>query len=143
MPKGGLGVLKQLEVPQDIGDHFCGENSSCNKTTIANGVPQGHNKDVLFIISFWITHKNVLVFQMRDLMSWVCDMEETMCSEEPARSVSGAEALISKHNQHKAEIDTREDSVTQVAKAGRKLIQQSHYASTEVCSGITQSIWEE
>ncbi|CAI8040975.1 Spectrin alpha chain, non-erythrocytic 1 [Geodia barretti] len=65
-------------------------------------------------------------------MSWVCDMEETMCSEEPARSVSGAEALISKHNQHKAEIDTREDSVTQVAKAGRKLIQQSHYASTEI-----------
>ena len=66
-------------------------------------------------------------------MSWMCDMEETICSEEPARSVSGAEALISKHNQHKAEIDTREQSVAQVSKAGRKLIQQSHYATTEVC----------
>ena len=59
-------------------------------------------------------------------------MKETISSEEPARSVSGAEALISKHNEHKAEIDAREDSVTQVAKAGRKLIQQSHYASEEV-----------
>ena len=59
-------------------------------------------------------------------------MEETISSEEPARSVSGAEALISKHNEQKAEIDAREDSVTQVAKAGRKLIQQSHYASSEV-----------
>ena len=59
-------------------------------------------------------------------------MEETICSEEPARSVSGAEALISKHNEHKAEIDAREDSVAQVSKGARKLIQQSHYASAEV-----------
>ena len=59
-------------------------------------------------------------------------MEETICSEEPARSVSGAEALISKHNEHKAEIDARQDSMSQVSKAGRKLIQQTHYASTEV-----------
>ena len=66
-------------------------------------------------------------------MSWMHDMEEMMCSEEPARSVSGAEALISKHSEHKAEIDARDDSVVQVSKAGRKLIQQSHYASAEVC----------
>ena len=59
-------------------------------------------------------------------------MEETICSEEPARSVPGAEALISKHNEHKAEIDARQSSVTQVSKAGRKLIQQTHYASAEV-----------
>ena len=55
---------------------------------------------------------NMRVVQVRDLMSWMCDMEETICSEEPALSVSGAEALISKHNQHKAEIDTRRVSVT-------------------------------
>ena len=70
--------------------------------------------------------------QVRDLVSWMHDMEETICSEEPARSVSGAEALISKHNEHKAEIDARQDSMTQVSKAGRKLIQQTHYASAEV-----------
>ena len=59
-----------------------------------------------------------------------------MCSEEPARSVSGAEALISKHSEHKHEIDAREDSVVQVTKVGRKLIQQSHYASAEVIRPI-------
>ena len=69
---------------------------------------------------------------MRDLVSWMHDMEETICSEEPARSVSGAEALISKHNEYKAEIDARQDSMMQISKAGRKLIQQTHYASTEV-----------
>ena len=59
-------------------------------------------------------------------------MKETICSEEPAHSVSGAEALILKHNEHKAEIEARDNSVVQVTKAGRKLIQQNHYASAEV-----------
>lgn len=74
--------------------------------------------------------------QVLELVSWMHDMEETICSEEPARSVSGAEALISKHNEHKAEIDARQSSVTQVSKAGRKMIQQNHYASAEVCNWL-------
>ena len=56
-------------------------------------------------------------------------MKETICSKEPAHSVSGAEALILKH---KAEIEARDDSLVQVTKAGRKLIKQNHYASAEV-----------
>ena len=46
-------------------------------------------------------------------------MKETICSEEPARSVSGAEALISKHNEHKAEIDARQASMMQIFKDGK------------------------
>ena len=69
-------------------------------------------------------------------------MEETICSEEPARSVPGAEALISKHNAHKAEIDMREESLGQVAKTGRKLIQQTHYATAEVwLSHLIPCLW--
>ena len=65
-------------------------------------------------------------------MSWMNDMEETLCSDEPAHSVSGAEAFISKHNELRAEIELRDDSIAQVTKSGRKLTQQSHYASAEV-----------
>jgi spectrin beta len=92
-----------------------------------------------------------LLSSVRDLMSWMHDMEETICSEEPARSVSGAEALISKHNEHRALIDAREESLVQVSKAGRKLTQQSpHYASAEIRerlsdlkqeSGTLQELW--
>ena len=53
-------------------------------------------------------------------------------TEEPAQSVSGAEALLVKHNEHKAEMDAREESMAQITKNGKKLIQQSHYASSEV-----------
>ena len=59
-------------------------------------------------------------------------MGALISTEEPARSVSGVEALLAKHNEQKAEIEAREDSVAQVTKVGRRQIQQGHYASTEV-----------
>ena len=61
-------------------------------------------------------------------------MGALISTDEPARSVSGAEALQARHNEQKAEIDAREDSLVQVNKVGRKLIQQGHYASAEVRS---------
>ena len=61
------------------------------------------------------------------------DTSAIISTVEPARSVSGAEALLAKHSEYKAEIDAREESVTMVTKAGKKLIQQGHYANTEVC----------
>ena len=59
-------------------------------------------------------------------------MGALISTEEPARSVSGVEALLAKHNEQKAEIEAREDSVAQVTKVGRRQIQQGHYASSEV-----------
>ena len=59
-------------------------------------------------------------------------MGALISTEEPARSVSGVEALLAKHNEQKAEMEAREDSVAQVTKVGRRQIQQGHYASTEV-----------
>ena len=60
------------------------------------------------------------------------DTSAVISTVEPARSVSGAEALLAKHNEYKAEIDAREESVAGVNKGGKKLIQQGHYANTEV-----------
>ena len=59
-------------------------------------------------------------------------MGALISTEEPADSVSGAEALLAKHNEHKAEVDAREESMSQISKNGKKLIQQGHYASAEV-----------
>ena len=64
-------------------------------------------------------HSSSAAVQVQDLVSWNNAMKETICSEEPAHSVSGAEALILKHNEHKSEIKAR---VIQVTKAGRKLV---------------------
>lgn len=62
------------------------------------------------------------------------DTSAVISTVEPARSVSGAEALLAKHNEYKAEIDAREESVAMVTKGGKKLIQQGHYANSEVCN---------
>lgn len=59
-------------------------------------------------------------------------MGSLISTEEPADSVSGAEALLAKHNEYKAEVDAREESMSQITRNGKKLIQQGHYASSEV-----------
>ena len=76
---------------------------------------------------------------MRDLVSWMRDMCALLLTEEPARSVTEVEGLLTKHNEHRAEMDAREESVAMVTKGGRKLTQQGHYASTEVSVDITQT----
>lgn len=59
-------------------------------------------------------------------------MGAVLSTEEPARSVTEVEGLLTKHNEYRAEMHAREESVAMVTKVGRKLIQQGHYASTEV-----------
>lgn len=68
------------------------------------------------------------------------DMGALISTEEPAHSVSGAEALLVRHNEHKAEVDAREESLAQITKNGKKLIQQNHYASSEVCVYMDTSL---
>ena len=56
----------------------------------------------------------MLTLQVRDLVSWIHDMGALISTDETVRSVSGAEGLLAKHSEYKAEIDAREDSVAQV-----------------------------
>ena len=46
----------------------------------------------------------------RDLSSWISDMQSLLLADELAIDVSGADALIQRHKEHKAEMDAREDS---------------------------------
>ena len=59
-------------------------------------------------------------------------MDALIQSDEPAKSVSGAEEQISIHNQHKAEIDTRFADIVRLIKSGQRMAQQGHYATAEV-----------
>ena len=53
-------------------------------------------------------------------------------SDELAKDVNGAEALLERHAEHKSEIDAREDSFRATAEAGQMLLDSGHYASEEV-----------
>nr|CAD7403707.1 unnamed protein product [Timema cristinae] len=88
----------------------------------------------------------------RDLISWINDMKAIISADELAKDVAGAEALLERHQEHKGEIDAREDSFRATAEAGQQLLDREHYASDEVKEKLTVlanektsllSMWEE
>lgn len=68
----------------------------------------------------------------RDLVSWINDMKAIISADELAKDVAGAEALLERHQEHKGEIDAREDSFAATIEAGKQLLEREHYAGDEV-----------
>uniref|UniRef100_T1IUQ9 Spectrin alpha chain n=1 Tax=Strigamia maritima TaxID=126957 RepID=T1IUQ9_STRMM len=88
----------------------------------------------------------------RDLISWINDMKSIISADELAKDVAGAEALLERHQEHKGEIDAREDSFRATAEAGQMLLTKNHFASEEVKEKLVilanektmlLSLWEE
>ncbi|XP_052790862.1 spectrin alpha chain-like isoform X5 [Mya arenaria] len=68
----------------------------------------------------------------RDLVSWIHDMKAIISADDLAKDVAGAEALLERHQEHKGEIDAREDSYRSAMEAGNRLVETDHYAADEV-----------
>ncbi|XP_072386610.1 spectrin alpha chain isoform X2 [Diabrotica undecimpunctata] len=68
----------------------------------------------------------------RDLVHWINDMKAIISADELAKDVAGAEALLERHQEHRGEIDAREDSFKATTEAGQALLDKGHYASDEV-----------
>ncbi|EEZ99233.1 spectrin alpha chain isoform X4 [Tribolium castaneum] len=88
----------------------------------------------------------------RDLVSWINDMKAIISADELAKDVAGAEALLERHQEHRGEIDAREDSFAATTEAGRLLLENGHYASDEVKEKLSTlvsdknsllALWEE
>lgn len=57
----------------------------------------------------------------RDLMNWYNEMSAVMSTEEQAKDVSSAEALIERHSEHKSELESRDDSLSKTLQTGGEL----------------------
>merc|ERR1712242_216661 len=68
----------------------------------------------------------------RDLMTWVSSMKSLICTEELATDVTGAEALLERHQEHRTEIDARSGTFQAFELFGQQLLQADHFASDEV-----------
>ncbi|XP_057323872.1 spectrin beta chain, non-erythrocytic 1 isoform X4 [Microplitis mediator] len=75
--------------------------------------------------------------EYRDLTFWINEMIAKVTAPELARDVPGAEILISRHNEYKVEIDSRQDEFYNFNKTGNTLIQQGHFLSKEIKDKIT------
>ncbi|XP_026666604.1 spectrin beta chain, non-erythrocytic 5 isoform X2 [Ceratina calcarata] len=70
--------------------------------------------------------------EYRDLMSWINEMVAKVTAPDLARDVPGAEALIQRHREYKAEIETRNEAFDKFYKTGRELIEGGHFLGKEI-----------
>uniref|UniRef100_A0A8C5QUK2 Spectrin alpha chain, non-erythrocytic 1 n=1 Tax=Leptobrachium leishanense TaxID=445787 RepID=A0A8C5QUK2_9ANUR len=68
----------------------------------------------------------------RDLMSWINGIRGLVSSDELARDVTGAEALLERHQEHRTEIDARTGTFQAFEHLGQQLLARGHYASPEI-----------
>uniref|UniRef100_A0A665WIH7 Spectrin alpha chain, non-erythrocytic 1 n=1 Tax=Echeneis naucrates TaxID=173247 RepID=A0A665WIH7_ECHNA len=68
----------------------------------------------------------------RDLMSWINGIRGLVSSEELAKDVTGAEALLERHQEHRTEIDARAGTFQAFEQFGQQLLTRGHYASPEI-----------
>jgi spectrin beta len=68
----------------------------------------------------------------RELISWINEMVAKVTAPELAKDVPGAETLISRHNEYKSEIDTREEAFEKFYRTGQGLIEQGHFLAKEI-----------
>uniref|UniRef100_A0A2K6GT26 Spectrin alpha chain, non-erythrocytic 1 n=1 Tax=Propithecus coquereli TaxID=379532 RepID=A0A2K6GT26_PROCO len=68
----------------------------------------------------------------RDLMSWINGIRGLVSSDELAKDVTGAEALLERHQEHRTEIDARAGTFQAFEQFGQQLLAHGHYASPEI-----------
>ncbi|KAK7068041.1 Spectrin beta chain, non-erythrocytic 5, partial [Halocaridina rubra] len=72
----------------------------------------------------------------RELMAWLNEILAKVTAPDLPRDVPGAEAVISRHKEHKAEIDLRTDAFEKFSVAGNALIDQGHFMAEEIVEKI-------
>ncbi|VDP84941.1 unnamed protein product [Echinostoma caproni] len=68
----------------------------------------------------------------RDLQSWINTMDSLVASDELAKDVTGAEALLERHRDYRTEIDTRGPAFDNLEAFGKELLDHGHYAGEQV-----------
>lgn len=65
-------------------------------------------------------------------MQWVSNMNQLVSSDELANDVTGAEALLERHQEYRTEIDARAATFAAFDQFGGQLIANRHYATPDV-----------
>ena len=73
----------------------------------------------------------------RELMAWSSEVLAKMTSPDLAADLAGAETLITRHNEIKAEMDSRADSFAKFQANGESLISGGHFMSSEIGDKIS------
>ncbi|KAK6060073.1 spectrin repeat-containing domain protein, partial [Cooperia oncophora] len=72
----------------------------------------------------------------RDLMQWISAMNQLVSSRELANDVTGAEALLERHQEYRTEIDSRAATFHAFEQFGNQLLNNNHYASEDIAKRL-------
>ncbi|XP_038209252.1 spectrin alpha chain isoform X2 [Zerene cesonia] len=72
----------------------------------------------------------------RDLVSWMSDIRALIAADDLAKDVPGAEALLERHQEHKGEMDAREDVMAACASSGEALVAGGHRGAGDVQAAL-------
>lgn len=75
----------------------------------------------------------------RDLTSWINSQLAQVSSDDLANDVTGAEALLERHQELRNEIDARSPAFQQFELFGRQLIQKKHYATPDIQDALDKT----
>lgn len=75
--------------------------------------------------------------EYRDLMAWINEMIAKITAPDLANNVAGAEALLSRIQEHRAEINSRNEAFDKFESDGKKLITEKHFLSNEIQDKIS------
>ena len=87
----------------------------------------------------------------RDLISWIQNMKAVISADELAKDVAGAEASLERHQEHRGELDARDDSFRMTTELGSRLV-SAGISTSEVKEKLEQleseknsllQLWEE
>jgi spectrin beta len=76
--------------------------------------------------------QNAYLHLLHCYRAWINEMIAKVTAPDLAQDVPGAEALIVRHKEHNAEIDTRTDSFAKFSLTGCKLIAEGHFLAHEI-----------
>ena len=73
-----------------------------------------------------------ILYSIIHFRAWCNEITGIISSEDIAKDVSGAELSLRKHQELKAEIDTRQKDINRFTLNGQRTIKDGHFLSSEV-----------
>ncbi|KAH9509152.1 hypothetical protein Btru_049222 [Bulinus truncatus] len=74
----------------------------------------------------------------RELTAWISEMMAIITADELAHDLPGAEAMMTRYKEHKAEVDSRKDAFKKFHQTVESFISHGHFLSDEIKEKITQ-----
>ncbi|CAK1548048.1 unnamed protein product [Leptosia nina] len=117
------------------GDHSSAIHSKRDEITTAwQRLVQKAQERRLALESSYALHR--FLADYRDLMSWMSDIRALIAADDLAKDVPGAEALLERHQEHKGEMDAREDVMAACISSGEALVSGGHRGASDVQTAL-------